>query len=103
MADGLSKTATQWELTQAFRHSTELTLGMEVVFPDVADAKATLMRALATGWQGALVLPAWTGQAWWQTVLDNMKLHEIADTAQAIIPNVYGLPRWEFVVAEFIS
>ena len=103
VADALSKTATKWELTQTFRLSTELKMGMDVVFPDVADAKAELMRALATGWQGALVLPVWTGQTWWQTVCDNMKTRENMDNTQAIIPNAYGLPRWQFVVAEFIS
>ena len=102
VADALLKTATKWQLTQAFRVSTELKLGMEVVFPDVADAKATLMKALSTGWRGALILPAWTGQTWWQTVCDNMKIHEIKHVTQAIEPNTHGLPRWSFVVAEFI-
>ncbi len=84
-ADTLSKMATKWEITQVFKTSIERTLGMNVVFPDVADAKATLMNALATGWRGAMVLPVWTGQPWWQTVLSNMKLHAIEDKKAAII------------------
>ena len=103
VADTLSKTATKWELTQEFRLSTELKMGMDVVFPDVANAKAVLMKSLATGWRGALILPVWTGQTWWQTVCDNMKIHEVIDNTKAIVPNTYGLPRWQFVVAEFIS
>ena len=101
VADTLSKTATKWELTQTFKTSSEKDLGMEVVFPDVANAKATLMKCLATGWRGALVLPVWPGQPWWPTVMENTKLHTIADKKTAIIPNMFGLPRWEFVVAEF--
>ncbi len=42
-ADRLSKTATKWELNQAFKTATEATLGLEIVFPDAADAKATLI------------------------------------------------------------
>ena len=103
LADKLSKTATKWDLTRAFKASMEKDLGMDVIFPDVADAKAALMRAIATGWQGALVLPVWTGQTWWQTVLDNTRLHVIGDKRTAISPNLFGLPRWDFVVAEFIS
>jgi hypothetical protein len=101
-ADKLSKTATKWELHQTFKSATEATLGLEVVFPDVADAKATLMKTLATQWKGALVLPVWPGQAWWATVCEHMKLHEITDNSKAIVPNMHGLPRWKFVVAEFI-
>ena len=59
------------------------------------------MRALATGWLGALVLPVWTGQTWWQTVLDNTTLHMIEDIKVAMTPNLFGFPRWDFVVAEF--
>ena len=101
VADELSKTATKWELTQMFKTSIEKKLGIEVIFPDVADAKAALMRALATGWLGALVLPVWTGQTWWQTVLDNTTLHMIEDIKVAMTPNLFGFPRWDFVVAEF--
>ena len=100
-ADTLSKMATKWEVSQTFKTSMEKTLNMEVVFPDVADAKATLMKALATGWRGALVLPVWPGQSWWQTVLSNTKLHKIEDKETSIIPNMFGLPQWDFVVAEF--
>ena len=103
VADRLSKTATSWELTQAFRTATEEKLGMDVIFPDVADAKATLMRAIATGWRGALVLPVWRSQPWWPMVMDTTKLHEVVDNAVAIVPNLFGMPRWDFVVAEFIA
>jgi hypothetical protein len=50
LADELSKKATKWDLNPEFRTTMEASLEVELVFPDVADAKATLMRALATKW-----------------------------------------------------
>ena len=34
-------------------------------------------------------------------VLDNTTLHMIEDIKVAMTPNLFGLPRWDFVVAEF--
>jgi hypothetical protein len=101
VADKLSKTDTKWVLKQTFRSSLEQKLGLEVNFPDVANAKSALLYALATGWKGAMILPIWPGQPWWQTVVDNTTLHMISDIREAITPNNAGMPRWEFTVAVF--
>jgi hypothetical protein len=67
--------------------------------PDVANSKKTVI-ALARGHvSNAVVLPRWEGQAWWGTLLDNVSsMIELEDMKKVVAPNMYGLPRWEFVL-----
>ena len=100
-ADRLSKVGTKWALRGDFTRRWEEDLGVEVVMPDVADARAVVARILAGQAKGALVLPRWEGQAWWKLVQDNAHLYELGSVGTVVVPNEYGWPRWDLILANF--
>ena len=98
-ADVLSKLGTLWKLLPSFKEEVLAKYGVQTSMPDVANSKKTVI-ALARGHvSNAVVLPRWEGQAWWGTLLDNVSsMIELEDMKKVVAPNMYGLPRWEFVL-----
>ena len=102
-ADILSKIGTEWALLDSFRAMTHTQYGMDVSMPDVAKAKATVIRLLVGQQKAALVLPRWEGQAWWGLLLTHGKhMTPLGDMRTVVAPNAtYGMPRWDFVLCIF--
>jgi hypothetical protein len=76
---------------------------LPVLMPDLAQADKVI-RALLTRRQSySLVLPRWEGKSWWALVSDHATVYDIPtlDMTQVVIPNMYGWPRWDFVLAVF--
>ena len=98
-ADSLSKVGTLWKMRVSFRVMVEEKYGVGVEMPDVADSKKTvisLARGLLTH---AVVLPRWEGQAWWGTLESNTTdMIDVGDMSKVVEPNMYGYPRWDFVL-----
>jgi hypothetical protein len=100
-ADVLSKVGTHWELREEWGREMAEQWGVEVMMPDVSDAKAKLMITVAAQREVVLVLPLWEGQAWWKVVTDNARLVDIPDMTKVVHGNAFGYPIWGFVAAVF--
>ena len=100
-ADILSKVGTHWELREEWGREMAEQWGLEVMIPDVSDAKAKLMKTVAAQREVVLVLPRWEGQAWWKVVTDNARLVDIPDMTKVVHGNAFGYPIWGFVAAVF--
>ena len=102
-ADVLSKVGTEWALREDFRADTIRAHGLPVELPDLARAEPTITALIHRKKSGVLLLPRWEGKAWWQLVLNHATISHIDRTAMpmTVHPNMYGWPRWDFVVAVF--
>ena len=102
-ADILSKVGTLWLLLESFTSATRAQYGVEVTMPDVAKAKATVIRLLTSQQSAALVLPRWEGQTWWGMLHNHAKqLVPLEDMRLVVAPNdTHGMPRWDFVLCIF--
>jgi hypothetical protein len=98
-ADDLSKVGTLWEMLPSFKALVLEQHGVRVSMPDVANSKKTVI-ALARGTiHHAVVLPRWEGQAWWGTLQDSVStMIDLENIHTVVRPNMYGLPRWDFVL-----
>ena len=101
LADVLSKVGSMWKLRADFTLEWEESLGMRVRMPDMADAKATVARMVASQARGAIVLSRWEGQPWWKLVLDNAVVYTLGSAGTVVVQNEYGWPRWDLVLAVF--
>jgi len=102
-ADVLSKVGTEWVLRADFLANTMRAHGLPVELPDLARAEPTIAALIKRRKSGVLLLPRWEGKAWWQLVLNHATISHIDRTAMpmTVHPNMYGWPRWDFVVAVF--
>ena len=70
-----------------------------MVKADVLSKNRHIVGALKRGQvSGAVVLPRWEGQACLITLRDHVSsIVELEDIEKVVAPNLYGLPRWDFV------
>jgi hypothetical protein len=100
--DRLSKEDTTWHLRESFSNSMSAKLGVQISFPDVAEAEKEILRVLSRKISVALMLPRWEGKSWWR--LASVNAHNTIDVSSvksAVHPNSQGLPRWSFVLFVF--
>jgi hypothetical protein len=102
-ADVLSKVGTEWALRKSYVASTSAAHSLPVLMPDLAQADKAIRALIARRRSHALVLPRWEGKSWWQLVVSYATVHDIPalEMAQVVEPNMYGWPRWDFVLAIF--
>jgi hypothetical protein len=103
-ADVLSKVGTEWVLREAYVATTSATYALPVLMPDLAQADKAINALVARRRSQVLILPRWEAKSWWQMVLSHATLRDIAaqEMPQVVEPNMYGWPRWDFVLAIFV-
>ena len=102
-ADVLSKVGTEWALRASYVTTTTAEFALPVLMPDLAQVEKVI-RALITRQQAhTLILPRWEGKSWWQLVQAHATTRDIpAQSMEHVVePNMYGWPRWDFVLAIF--
>ena len=98
-ADFLSKVHTLWVLRDSFKEFVWDRFHVEVVMPDVADSKSMAERWSRGHVKTALVLPRWEAQSWWTELCSHTSVMvQLEEMNSVVDPNVYGIPRWDFVL-----
>ena len=102
-ADVLSKVGTEWALKESYTTAVATTHVLSVHMPDLEKADKLISALITRCRSHVLILPRWEGKSCWQLVLSHATIHDIPalGMTQVVEPNMYGWPRWDFVVAVF--
>ena len=101
-ADDLSKVGTLWKLRASFHTWVWQKYGVPVTMPDVAKAKQAIVKTVSAGIRHALVLPRWEAKPWWALASSHaLATLPLPDMAIVVNPNMYDIPRWDFVLCIF--
>lgn len=102
-ADVLSKVGTEWALRASYTISIHTAYSLPVLMPDLAQAEKAIIALITRRRSHVLILPRWEGKSWWQLVLAHATVQDITvdEMVQVVEPNMYGWPRWSFVLAVF--
>jgi hypothetical protein len=102
-ADILSKVGTEWALRESYVATTTSAHSLPVLMPDLAQVDKVINALINRRQAHVLILPRWEGKSWWQLVLSHATVHDITaqGMTQVVEPNMYGWPRWDFVLAIF--
>ena len=102
-ADVLSKVGTEWALRESYVTTTTMEHSLPVFMPDLAQADKVIRALIIRRQAHTHILPRWEGKSWWQLVMAHATVYDILarEMAQVVEPNMYGWPRWDFVLAVF--
>ena len=102
-ADVLSKVGTEWALRAHFTTAISSLHQLPVLMPDLAKADKVITALVNRRLDHVLILPRWEGKSWWQLVLSHATVQDYTaeDMKGVAVPNMYGWPRWDFVLAVF--